>query len=710
MASYLYRFGRAAFRGRKFVLALWLAVLLAAGAGAAALSGPTSNTFSIPGTEAQRALDLLKTKMPEAAADGATARVVFKAPDGRKVAKAPVERTVGELKRLDKVATVADPFHDQLISKNGNIAFSQVTYKVQGAELTHADREALKDAGRTAEKAGMTVEFGGDAMQEAAGVSPTEAIGLGVAALVLALTFGSLIAAGLPLLNALLGVGIALGAITAASGFIKIGSSTPILALMLGLAVAIDYALFIVSRYRKELLEDREPEEAAGRALGTAGSAVVFAGLTVIIALAGLSIAGIPTLTEMGLAASFAVVVGVLVALTLVPALLGFAGRKVLGKAAKKAPNPNPLSQRWASMITRRPLAALLAATALLGLVALPALDLRLGISGDEAKSTQTTERRAYDLLADGFGPGFNGPLLLVVDGRNAETTARTFAERAATFHDVATVTPPTPNRAGDTAVFTVVPKSGPSEQATTDLVKHIRHTAPAGTMVTGSTAVSIDISAKLGAALPPYLELVVGLAFVLLMLVFRSVLVPLKAALGFLLTMAATFGVVVAVFQWGWLKDLFGVPVAGPIQSLTPIFLVGVVFGLAMDYQVFLVTPMREEYVHGASPKRAVEAGFQHGARVVVAAALIMIGVFAGFISSHDPMIKLLGFAMAVGVLFDAFVVRMTIVPAALALMGRRAWSLPPRLDTILPDIDVEGAKLRIELDRRDAKEPAHV
>ncbi|UUU28465.1 MMPL family transporter [Streptomyces sp. CA-210063] len=707
MASYLYRLGKAAFRGRKFVLALWLAVLLAAGVGAAALSGPTSNSFSIPGTEAQRALDLLKTRMPEASADGATARVVFQAPHGQKVAKEPVEKVVRELNKLDDVASVTDPFEAELVSPDGSIAFAQVAYKVQGVELEHADRDALVGATQVAKDAGLTVEVGGDAMQEPAGVSATEAIGVGVAALVLAMTFGSLVAAGLPLLNALIGVGIAMAAIMAASGFTKIGSTTPILALMLGLAVAIDYTLFIVSRYRKELQDGREPEEAAGRALGTAGSAVVFAGLTVVIALAGLAVAGIPTLTEMGLAASFAVTVAMLVALTLGPALLGFAGRRVLGKSAERKANPNPLSRRWATAITRRPLAALLAATALLGVVALPALDLRLGISGDEALSTERTERRAYELLEEGFGPGFNGPLLLVVDSPDAAATADGFAREVSSFDGVAAVTAPTPNTSGDTAVFTVVPKSGPSEQATTDLVEHLRDTAPNGTMVTGNTAVGIDISAKLGSALAPYLALIVGLALVLLLLVFRSILVPLKAALGFLLTMAATFGAVVAVFQWGWLSDLFGVPVAGPIQSLTPIFLVGVVFGLAMDYQVFLVTPMREEYVNGASPKRAVEAGFQHGARVVTAAAVIMIAVFAGFLFSHDPMIKLMGFAMAAGVFFDAFVVRMTIVPAVLALLGRRAWSLPQWLDRVLPDMDVEGAKLDADVDER---KPAHV
>ncbi|MFF4234545.1 MMPL family transporter [Actinomadura geliboluensis] len=731
MATLLYRLGRFSFRRRGLVVLLWAALLVLAGVGAAALKGPTSNDFSIPGTESQQAIDLLERKMPQASADGATARVVFAAPAGSTVTepsgKAAVEQVVGRLKTAPQVASVVDPYQAGAVSKDGRIAYAQVTYKVSPIEVTDGARDALAAAAGPGRAAGLQVEMGGTATEGMPAQSAAEVIGVAVAAVVLVITFGSLVAAGLPLLNALLGVGIAMAAITAATGLFEMSSMTSTLALMLGLAVAIDYALFIVSRYRHEVEEGRSGEEAAGRAVGTAGSAVVFAGLTVVIALAGLAVVGIPLLTEMGLAAAFAVVVAVLIALSLLPALLGLAGRRVLGgrlpglrggrHAHRSGRGRAPAGERWARFVVRRPLPVLLAAVAGLGVIAAPALDLRLGLPGDEVSAPDTTQRKAYDLIADGFGPGSNGPLMVVVqeDAGRAQAAAQRFAGEVGRMADVAAVTPPVANAAGDTAVLSVVPKSGPSTARTEDLVADIRDGGEAAgvrAMVTGQTAMAIDVSAKLGQALAPYLAVVVGLAFILLLLVFRSLLVPLKATLGFLLTVAATFGAVVAVFQWGWLAGLLGVAETGPIMSMMPIFLIGVVFGLAMDYQVFLVTRMREEHVHGAAPTEAVVTGFRHGARVVGAAAVIMIAVFAGFVASSESMIKMMGFALAAGVAFDAFVVRMTLVPAVMALFGRAAWWLPRRLARALPNVDVEGERLRHLLDepgeRPREREPA--
>nr|BFE29783.1 hypothetical protein GCM10010200_020340 [Actinomadura rugatobispora] len=545
-----------------------------------------------------------------------------------------------------------------------------------------------------------------------------EVIGVLAAAVVLVVTFGSLVAAGLPLLTALLGIGIGVTAITAATGFTDLSSSTPTLAIMLGLAVAIDYALFIVSRYRQELESGGDPEEAAGRAVGTAGTAVMFAGLTVVIGLAGLTVVGIPILTEMGLAAAATVVVAVLIALTLLPALLGFAGPRVLGRRgrARRSANPDaaggsraaargPMGIRWARQVTRRPIPFLLAAGAVLITLAVPVTDLRLGLPDDSISAPDTTQRQAYDLLAEGFGPGFNGPLTLVVDAARSDdprAAARHVGDVVSRTPGVAAARPAAFNQAGDTALITVMPRSGPSEQATTDLVERLRGQAPAiraatgaSIAVTGLTALNIDMSATLADALVPYLAVVVGLALVLLLLVFRSVLIPLKATAGFLLSVAATFGAVVAVFQWGWAGALFGVEQTGPIISALPIFLIGLVFGLAMDYQVFLVTRMREAYVHGADPKEAVVTGFADGARVVTAAAIIMAAVFSGFLLAPDPLVKSIGFALAAATLFDAFVVRMTIVPALMTLMGRTAWWLPRWLDRLLPGIDIEGDSL---------------
>ncbi|MFD0352869.1 MMPL family transporter [Streptomyces sp. NPDC127110] len=691
-----------------------MALLVAAGFGAATASAPTSGSFSIPGTEAQKAFDLLDEKFPGMSADGATARIVVKAPAGAKVTdpgpKAEVEKLISGLKSGDgaaQIATVDDPYQTQAVSQDGSTTYVSVKYKVSGMELKDDTREALKDSGHAAQKAGLQVEIGGDALMEAPETGSGEAIGILVAGIVLVITFGSLIAAGLPLLTALIGVGIGVSSITALANVLDLGSTTSTLAMMIGLAVGIDYALFIVSRYRAELAEGRERDEAAGRAAGTAGSAVVFAGLTVVIALVGLAVVNIPMLTKMGVAAAGTVVIAVLVALTLVPAILGFAGKKVLpagqksklfgkGRPAGAEPKANG-GTRWARFVLRRPVVVLLAGVIGLGAIAIPASKLEMGLPDDGSKPVSTSQRKAYDMLSEGFGPGFNGPLMVVVDGDKA--LADSTADRIKGLDGVAAVMPPLQNEAKDAAIVSVIPKDRPSSTETEDLVHKIREGNGKDVFVSGQTAMNIDFSQKMNDALLPYLALVVGLAFLLLMLVFRSILVPLKAALGFLLSVVAALGAVVAVFQWGWLGSLFGVEQTGPIMSMMPIFMVGVVFGLAMDYEVFLVTRMREAYVHGERPGQAVVTGFQYSARVVVAAAVIMIAVFSGFLGASDSMVKMIGFGLAVAVLFDAFVVRMAIVPAVLALLGHKAWWLPKWLDRILPNVDVEGESLRKHL-----------
>ncbi|MEU8698533.1 MMPL family transporter [Streptomyces sp. NPDC048680] len=721
MATFLYKIGRLAFRRRRYVALIWVALLALAGFGAASASTATSSSFSIPGTEAQKAFDLLEQRFPAASADGATARIVFKAPDNEKMTdpanKADVKKITAQLKSgSDQVASVVDPYDGKAVSKNGSTAYVSVTYKVNSMELTDATRDALEDAGEAAQKTGMTVEIGGDALQVMPETGATEIIGVALAAVVLVITFGSLIAAGLPLLTALIGVGIGVSSITALANVLDLGSTTSTLAMMIGLAVGIDYALFIVSRYRAELAEGREREEAAGRAVGTAGSAVVFAGLTVVIALVGLAVVNIPMLSKMGFAAAGTVAIAVLIALTLVPAMLGFAGKRVMGRKARRAaeaenkPEAKPnMGTRWARFVLRKPVWVLLVGVLGLGAIAIPAASLEMGLPDDGSQPTSTTQRRAYDLLSDGFGPGFNGPLMVVVDTENSsdgKTAAKRVGDEISDMPGVVAVTPANFNKAGDAAMITVVPKDRPSSVETENVVhairdagKDIKSDTGAEILVTGSTAMNIDFSQKMNDALLPYLALVVGLAFLLLMVVFRSILVPLKAALGFLLSVVAALGAVVAVFQWGWLGSLFGVEQTGPIMSMMPIFMVGVVFGLAMDYEVFLVTRMREAYVHGEKPGQAIVTGFKHGARVVTAAAVIMMAVFSGFIGSSESMIKMIGFSLAIAVFFDAFVVRMAIVPAVLALLGKRAWWLPRWLDRILPNVDVEGEGLRKEL-----------
>ncbi|GAA3506976.1 MMPL family transporter [Streptomyces showdoensis] len=726
MATFLSRLGRFAFRRRGLVVLLWLLALVGTGFAASSAPPPPADTFSMPGTESQKAFDLLQERFPAARADGAAARVVIRAPGAERLTsperRAQVEALVADLARAPQVAAVADPFTTHAVSSDRTTGYAYVTYQASATELTDAAHDGLARAMERARGAGLTVEAGGDAVKIEQAMSGTgEKLGILVSAVVLLLTFGSLVAAGMPLLTAVIGVGIGIGAITALGSTLGLSSTASTLAMMIGLAVGIDYALFIVSRYRSEIAEGRERAEAAARSVGTAGSAVVFAGLTVVIALSGLAVVNVPMLTKMGLTAAGTVAVAVLVALTLVPALLGFAPVRVLARRDRKQYTGKPLSERqqrraarraartkphlgarWAGLVLRHPVAVLLVGVLGLGAVAVPAASLELGLPGEGTMAPDTTQRKAYDLLSDSFGPGFNGPLTVTVQAKDAKAAAERVRTALEGFPGVATVSPVTANPGGDTALVTVVPATGPTEARTEELVRSLRtaaggletRTGATEILVAGQTAMFIDFSRTLDDALLPYLALVVGLAFLLLMLVFRSVLVPLKAALGFLLSVGAALGAVVAVFQWGWLAELFGVDHPGPVMSTLPIFMIGVVFGLAMDYEVFLVSRMREAYVHGARPGEAVVTGFRYGGRVVGAAAVIMAGVFSGFVLEENDFVKMIGFGLAAAVLFDAFVVRMAIVPALFALLGRSAWWLPRWLDRLLPDLDVEGER----------------
>ncbi|GAA3776517.1 MMPL family transporter [Streptomyces chiangmaiensis] len=647
--------------------------------------------------------------------ESASARVVFRAPAGHRVTepanRGRIEATVAALKESSaQVASVVDPFTAGTVSKDRSTAYAPVAYKVRAVALSEQTKTSLVHTVEKARGGGLSVEVGGSAVQAGDAGSGMEVVGMAIAAVVLVITFRSLVAAGLPLVTALLGVGIGVSVIGALANPLDLGDTTSTLALMLGLAVGVDYAMFIVTRYRTELAEGREREEAAGRAVATAGSAVVFAGLTVVIALAGLSVVGLPVLTKMGLAAAGTVALAVVVALTLLPALLAMAGKRIVGRRARKRPVTRAFAKptvgaRWARFVLRRPLVVMAVSVIGLGALSIPAASLKLGMPDEGAMAVGTTQRKAYDMLSDGFGPGANGPLTVVIDAKGSRDATRAAQKVTSTVRElkgVAAVGPAAFNAAYDTAVVTVVPSTKPGSVQTENLVRTIRassadlqHVTGARTMVTGLTGMKVDFSKKINGALLPYLGITVGLAFVLLVLVFRSVLVPLKAAVGFLLPIGAALGSLVAVFQWGWLADILGVYQKGPITSTMPILMVGIVFGLAMDYEVFLVTRMREAYTAGQTPHEAIVTGFRHGGRVVSAAAVIMTAVFGSFIASGDQSIKMVGLGLAVAVLLDAFVVRMAIVPAILALLGQAAWWLPKWLRTLLPDIDVEGQRL---------------
>jgi RND superfamily putative drug exporter len=731
MSSLLARLGRASYRHRGAVSVAWLAILGAVVALLLTLGSSFDDEFTIPGSESQEALDSLDAASPGAA--GVGAQIVFVAPDGSTVVDpanaAVIEQVVAAARQAPEVGSVVSPFESSAISPDGRAALATVQYDVAQGEIEPGTLDALQETTAAAADAGFAVAVGGNAFgTTGVAISATEFIGVAVAVLVLVLTFGSLLAAGMNLLTAIVGIAVGMGGLLLTSNLITLSSTAPTLALMIGLAVGIDYTLFILSRHRTQLAAGMHPEESAARAVGTAGSAVVFAGLTVVIALSGLAVVGIPFLTVMGVGAAGTVLVAVLVALTLLPALLGFAGGRLAPKPGSRAARREladaqettgaggSMGARWTRLITRRPLVTVLAVLAGLVVLAIPAPQLQLALPDNSTAAPEAPQRQAYDLISENFGPGLNGPLVMLVEGLDPATAEQSVGRIAAAVGGTPTGSPgeftgglddvafaqPTLLPGGSTAIVTVIPESGPQEEATNALVADLRDLAPGleresggEIAVTGQTAVAIDVSDRLGDALLPFALVVVGLALVLLLLVFRSILVPLKAAVGFLLSVGASFGAVVAVFQWGWFSDLLGVPATGPVISFLPVILMAVLFGLAMDYEVFLVSRMREEFVHGAGPRDAVVTGARHAARVVVAAALIMFAVFASFVTIEDVIVKAIAFGLAVGILVDAFLVRMTLVPAVLALLGRSAWWLPRWLDRLLPDLDVEGARL---------------
>ncbi|WP_296606325.1 MMPL family transporter [Nocardioides sp.] len=750
MATLLHRLGKTAYRRWPIFLAGWLVAMLAVGAFAATMSKPMTDAFSIPGIPSEKAADMQEELFPQSvdAFDRATVNVVVAAPEGHTLEEAPyanaVDDLVAELRQVPQVpddAPLANPVdaagsqRQQLLdaaeqngtpreqalanaaalsplSEDGRVGTITFDYDVETPQdIEPATQDRLLEVMDDARASGLTVEANGTGMSafsEPGGSS--ELIGVAVALLVLVLTFGSLVAAGLPIVTALFGVGLGITAVTGMTAFMDIGSSTPMLATMIGLAVGIDYTLFILARYRTELHHTEDREEAIGIAVGTAGSAVVFAGLTVFIALTALAVVRIPFLTAMGLAAAGTVLIAVLVALTLLPAILGLLKSKAFGGRVRRyAPHREPDGHvlnngvRWARLVGRRPVAVALLVVVALGALAVPLKDLHLAFPTDSTAASDTTQRKASDLMSAAFGPGREGPLLVVVDA-----TGVTEADRGAAIGEVTAWTAGLDdvdnsqvvamNEAGTGAQIMVTPSSGPDETATENLLTALRdgqdsieRQTGTETGVTGLTAITTDVSERLSDALPIYLTVVIGLAFLLLMLVFRSILVPLTATLGFLLSVLATLGATVAVFQQG----AFGIMEGQPIVSFMPIFLIGVVFGLAMDYQVFLVTRIREAHVHGYPMKEAVVDGFRNSARVVTAAAAIMTAVFAAFMLQDEPIIRSMGFALAIAVVFDAFVVRMALIPAVLYLLGDRAWWLPRWLDRLLPEVDVEGEKL---------------
>lgn len=779
MAKFLYQIGRGAYANRWKVLALWLLILIGVGVAAATLQKPTSTSFTIPGLESVETQEELKTRFHSEGQDqleAPTGKLVIQAPEGKTLADKDVAKQVEELTAAlqgESYLTDKDKLVSPVMAAKGmeaqmgkakaaqGMPKEQITKDLQALSPLSKDKstgqiEVTFDADKAMDidvadkdkfsqvvndhKGDLKVGWSGNAFQASGEMDgKAELIGMAVAAVVLIITFGSFVAAGLPLLTAVTGVGTGIALVFAATRFSdNINNMTPTLASMIGLAVGIDYALFILARFRNELIAHvdgsnlepkdlakklktisfRERAHLAGLAVGKAGSAVLFAGLTVLIALAALTIINIPFLSAMALAAAGTVAIAVIVSITLLPAIIGAIGTKVFAGRAPivKAPDPEndkpTMGLKWARIIRKRPALFLIAGVAILGLLAIPAAQLRLAMPNDGSTKLGSPTRTAYEMTDEAFGPGSNAPMIALLDykGVNKADRPKVTEEALKTIDGVEGVenvqvvatngNQKDPRDLGDAAQLLITPSYGATDARAADVLAAMRdaegkfsQNTGAEYRITGVTPMYEDISQRLSDALLPYVGIVILLAFLLLMIVFRSIWVPLVAALGFGLSVAATFGVTVALWQLGW-GGIVNDP--QPIISFLPIMLIGIVFGLAMDYQVFLVTRMREGWAHGKTPGNAVSNGYKHGARVVTAAALIMISVFSAFMLLDEPFIKVMGFALAAAVLIDAFIVRMTLIPAVMYLLDGRAWKLPKWLDRILPKVDVEGESLQ--------------
>ena len=708
MSRILFTLGHFAGRHPWRMLAVWVLVAVSAVSLNSSIGGDATEEFSLPGAESQRAADALANRFPQTTLY--TANIVFHADAGLSSGpnRTAVSKAITRLSDGDGIVGVTDPFDPQTstVSEDGRTAFTTVGYDSQ--DIGAQELEAAEAATQSAREAGIQVEYSGGLGYAQGDAEPnSELIGILAAVLVLLVAFGSLVAMSLPIVVALTAILVGSSVIGILSGQIAVPEIASVVGLMLGLGVGIDYALFIVSRHRQNLKDGMTVPEAIGQANATAGLSVLFAGVTVVVAIAGMQLSGIPMLAVMGWASALMVAVTMVAALTLLPALLGLVGRRV---NSLRVPFVRPdsgyatgsASSRWAARVVKRPVAYGVAAAVVLGVLAAPVISIRLGFADAGNDGPTTTTRQAYDLMADAYGPGVNGTLQVVIDGGRSEVPQQSIsvvADALSNDPGVASVGAPVMNDDSTLALLDVVPDAGPQEAATSELLQRLRSTVLPGAtddsrldvMVTGTTALQDDLSHQLGIRLMWFLPAVIGLSFVLLTLVFRSVLVPLKAALLNLLSVAAAYGVVVAVFQWGWAASLIGVHETVPIMPLAPMLMFAILFGLSMDYEVFLISRIREQYRSTGDAKRSIVEGVGSTARVITSAALIMIAVFAAFVLARDVTTKLFGVGLALAVLLDVTLIRMVLVPATMSLLGDRAWWLPTWLERRLPAVDLD-------------------
>ncbi|MDU2240576.1 MAG: MMPL family transporter [Paenibacillus sp.] len=726
MSKWLFKLGSwTGSNSKKVILAF---ILLMGLLGALILSMGTAfkEDVSIPGTESEKAMTMLQEQFTGGEQKGQV-NIVFKAPANETLDsaknKAAISDLLAKIQEDQAVISVATPYELGNINPDKQIGYAVVTYTSSADQVSQASKDRVEDNLKLTRDQGIETGLGGTVKfeQTKAGGGPGEALGVAIAYIILAFTFASLLVAGMPILIALIGVGTGVLCILLGTNYFDISSISLTLAGMLGIAVGIDYSLFIFSRFKQQLKKGYSVQESIAIANGTAGNAVVFAGITVIIALLGLIVVDIPFMTTMGIATAVVVLLSIIVAITVVPAILGIMGHRIqpeksnrlilmLTRANKKKETP---TNAWSRFVTKNPFIVAFVSIAVLVVMTIPFFHLNLGLPDDGNKQYETAERQGYDLLTEAYGAGFHSTLVVIGDPANQEAAApdklKALSEKINGLDHVKSATPAMPNQSGDMFLMSVTPEDGPNAPETKDLVKEIRDLSDKGSMellVTGATAINIDITEQIMSALPTFAILIVAFAFVLMMIVFRSLLVPLKAVLGFVLSIGATLGFTVFIVQDGNLLDLFGFPGESAILFLLPVLCIGILFGLSMDYEVFLVSRMREEFAHTGDANKAIHAGLKENGAVVTAAGLIMISVFSGFIFSHDPTIKQMGLALSVGVLLDAFIVRLAIVPAVMTLLGKSAWYFPKWLDKILPNFDIEGESIMKEYSEK-GKEP---
>ncbi|MCX4582618.1 MMPL family transporter [Streptomyces sp. NBC_01481] len=711
MNRFTRRIGSASARRPWVTIATWAVALLLVLPLAATVGGSFVDDLVAPGSQSEEAMELLEERFPEASGGGAMA--VFAAPEGERLERhrPAVDAAVARIAGVEHVATAAGPFTAGTLSPDGRIGFARITFDVPAMEVDPKEIEALTDAIEPARGDGFVVELGGDAVfiNAETETSGAEAAGLLTGLVILVVAFGTILAALVPIVLALVAVAAGLGSVMLLANALDVSTAAPTIGAMIGLGVGIDYALFIVARHRENRAAGQDNTAALSNAMGSSGAAVLFAGGTVIVAMAALGLTGLGFLTSIGLSTALVVLFAVATALTLLPALLSLLGDRVhkRSRRARKRPVKKAEDTAWwrfAHRVSGRPWRYLLAASAVLLALAAPALRMETGFPDAGDDSTSTTHRRAYDLLAEGFGPGFNAPLLIVADltrpGAEAEDVPA-LSRRIAADPGIATVGEPQTSAAGDTVVLSMFPTTAPADAETSRTLERVRDLVPDNVAVSGLTAMTDDLTEQLADTLPVFIAAILAASFLLLMVVFRSVALPLKAALVNLLSIGGAYGVVVAVFQWGWLGGLFNLQDTFLIASPMPTIFFAVLFGLSMDYEVFLLSRVREEYAATGDTTESVARGMAATGRVITSAALIMAVVFLSFVANPSPLVKMMGLGLATAIVLDATIVRMVLVPAAMALMGRATWWLPGWLDARLPHIGVEDA------DRQPDPEP---